>query len=166
MSKIILVFCDRSVNQGRPHIQFLLACFRLAQIGRASVSPAARFLVGAPASAFYRSIGLFLFGIDIPVSTRVGTRLSIHHGVGLVVHNQAKIGSDVTLRQATTIGSKRGRGAPIIADGVDIGPNVCIIGDIVIGRGSVIGAGSVVVADVSDGCVVAGNPARLLRRPE
>ena len=46
-----------------------------------------------------------------------------------------------------------------------IGPNVCIIGDITIGKGATIGAGAVVVKDVPPYSVVVGNPARVIARP-
>ncbi len=47
-------------------------------------------------------------------------------------------------------------------DGVTIGPNVCIIGDITVGKGAVIGAGSVVVKDVTENILVVGNPAKVI----
>ena len=51
-------------------------------------------------------------------------------------------------------------------DGVTIGPNVCIIGDITIGKGAVIGAGAVVVKDVPANAIVAGNPAKVIGMKE
>lgn len=73
------------------------------------------------------------------------------------------IGKNVSLRQNTTIGAKGFNGAeksPVIEDDVTIGPNVCIIGDITIGKGAVIGSGAVVVKDVEPFTTVVGNPAR------
>ena len=52
---------------------------------------------------------------------------------------------------------------PTIGDNVSIGANVNIIGNITIGNNVEIGAGSVVVNDIPDNCVVVGNPARIIR---
>ena len=57
-----------------------------------------------------------------------------------------------------------GTNGPIIGDNVYLGANVCIIGDIKIGNNVIVGAGAVVVKDVPDNCIVAGNPARIIRR--
>lgn len=70
------------------------------------------------------------------------------------------------MRQCTTIGNKKdGRNdlAPVIGDNVNVGANVVIIGNITIGNNVIIGAGSVVVHDVPDNSVVAGNPARVIK---
>ena len=53
--------------------------------------------------------------------------------------------------------------APTIGNNVNIGSNVCIIGGILIGNNVVIGAGSIVVKDIPDNVVVAGNPAKIIR---
>ena len=72
----------------------------------------------------------------------------------------------MVLRQNTTIGSKSFTDdtlAPIIEDRVEIGPNVCIIGEITIGHDSRIGAGAVVVKDVPPYSVVVGNPGKVMK---
>ncbi len=77
-----------------------------------------------------------------------------------------RIGKNLTIRQCTTIGNKKEGGretTPIIGDNVNIGANVVIIGDIKIGNNVIIGAGSVVVHSIDDNCVVAGNPAKVIR---
>ena len=76
------------------------------------------------------------------------------------------VGRNLTIRQCTTIGNKNEGGrdtTPIIGNNVDIGSNVVIIGNIRIGNNVKIGAGSVVTHDVDDNCVVAGNPAKVIR---
>lgn len=155
------LLCDYSCNRGRPQIQVLLLIFRVAQMSRRSRTNLAR-LLSPLASAAYRLPALFLYGIDIPVSTSIGPRLSIHHGIGLVVNADSKIGSDVVLRQGVTIGNKSGSLSPTIGDGVDIGASALVIGPINVGAGAVIGAGAVVVKDVASSSVVVGNPARAL----
>ncbi|MFC9517873.1 serine acetyltransferase [Nocardiaceae bacterium NPDC056970] len=157
------VLQDWDVNRGRPHIQIVLVLLRLSQAIRSKSGFPAR-VSSLFICALYRVAALGFCGIDIPVSTRIGPKLSIHHGIGLVVHNKTVIGSSVTLRQNTTIGSKDGSLPPCIGDNVSIGPNSCLIGPLQVGDRATIGAGSVVVKDVEEATVVAGNPARPLTK--
>lgn len=110
----------------------------------------------------------YVLGCEIKWCTEIGDGFEIFHGArGSVVSPTAIIGKNVSLRQNTTIGSKGFGGAdesPIIEDNVTIGPNVCIIGHIRIGHDCVIGAGAVVVKDVSPNTIVAGNPAIVIKR--
>lgn len=111
----------------------------------------------------YRFLTEWLLGIEIPWQAQIGESLHIFHGYSLVIHYQTVIGRDCVLRQSTTIGTSFQGGAPVIGDRVDIGANVCIIGEITIGDDVVIGAGSVVVKNVPANAIVAGNPARVIR---
>ena len=108
----------------------------------------------------------YILGCDIPASTQIGDGFEIFHSAhASVVSPETIIGTNVSLRQNTTIGAKGFEGAndsPVIEDDVTIGPNVCIIGAITIGKGATIGAGAVVVKDVPPGSIVVGNPARKL----
>lgn len=76
--------------------------------------------------------------------------------------NAEEIGRNFSCRHCTTLGAGK-NGRPVIGDNVWLGANVTIIGKVRIGNNVVVGAGSVVVKDVPDNCVVAGNPARILR---
>lgn len=76
--------------------------------------------------------------------------------------NADRIGDNFNFRHLTTLGAK-GDGRPTIGDNVTLGANVTIIGKITIGNNVIVGAGSVVVKDVPDNCIVAGNPARIIK---
>jgi putative colanic acid biosynthesis acetyltransferase WcaB len=78
------------------------------------------------------------------------------------------LGKNVHLRHSTTIGSKQlasgGHSAcPRIGNNVDIGAQVCIIGNIEIGNNVIIGVGSIVVKSIPANCVVVGNLARIIK---
>lgn len=117
---------------------------------------------------FYLFYTQLVLGCDIKYSTQIGEGFVIYHSAhGSVVSPNAVIGRNVSLRQNTTIGAKGFNDAdrsPVIMDNVVIGPNVCIIGDIIIGEGSIIGAGAVVVKNVPPYSIVVGNPGRIIRR--
>jgi len=143
--------------------RLILVLFRIASQARGLPSVIAVF----PRALYQLTVEYFL-GVEIPWDTPVGPGLQLHHGTGLVVNHTTLIGSNCTLRHCTTIGNKqRADGSftasPIIGNDVDIGSNSVILGAIRIGDGAVIGAGSVVVKDVPAGCVVAGNPAKIIR---
>jgi serine acetyltransferase len=151
------VFQDWDANKSRPHIQLFLLAFRASQALAGSPWPI-RFVAVAPAALF--KILRIVLAIDLPLGTFCGPRLQIHHGFGLVVHPDTRMGSDVILRHGVTLGNRgSGRtGAPVISDRVDIGAGAAIIGPVHIGSECRIGVNAVIVSDVDAGAVVIAAP--------
>ena len=106
-----------------------------------------------------------LTGISIPKSVRVGPGLRIFHFGTIVVHADARIGANCTLRHGVTIGSRVDDGpVPVIEDDVDLGAYAQILGGVRVGRGAKVGAMSVVLSDVPPGSTAVGVPARIVER--
>ena len=124
-------------------------------------------LFRAPMSLLYRCLFRsveWTCGITLPYTVPVGRRVRIWHHGGMILHARS-IGNDVHIRQNTTFGvAHRGQNEalPVIEDGVDIGCNVCVLGNVRIGARATLGAGSVVVNDVPPEAVAVGVPARIL----
>jgi len=97
-------------------------------------------------------------------STKIKGGLVCYHPFATVI-NAKSIGENFQFRNALTIGNKANDNSllPTIGNNVSVGANVVIIGDINIGNNVIIGAGAVVVKDVPDNCIVAGNPAKIIR---
>lgn len=90
----------------------------------------------------------------------------LNHPYATII-NAKSIGDNFTICHLTTIGNaKHGRNdlVPTIGCNVSLGANVTIIGDIIIGNNVIVGAGSVVINNVPDNCVVAGNPAKIIKQ--
>jgi serine acetyltransferase len=154
---------DWSANQGNPKGRFVLVFFRLCQVIRRL--PAPFWYLGIPILAFYVVTVIWVMGIELDYRTEVGPGLRLYHGVGLVVHQDVKIGARCMLRHGTTIGLKGGKQrCPVLEDDVVVGASAVLLGPITIGKGAVIGAAAVVIDDVPAGAVVAGNPARIIRQ--
>ena len=107
----------------------------------------------------------FWTGIEIHPAARIGRRLFIDHGMGVVIGQTAIIGNDVTLYQGVTLGGTgkgEGKRHPTLCDGVFVGNNANILGNITIGEHSRVGAGSVVLRDVPPDSTVVGVPAHIV----
>ena len=112
-------------------------------------------------------VGRFYTGVDIHPGALLGRRLFIDHAMGVVIGETAIVGSDVTLYQAVTLGGtgkQHGKRHPTICDGVFIGNNANVLGNITVGQNSRVGAGSVVLADVPPNSTVVGVPAHIVYR--
>jgi putative colanic acid biosynthesis acetyltransferase WcaB len=159
---------DWRANRDDPKSLIVLTFFRIANlVSRQKKAHAALYYLGTPVLIAYKLIVGWILGIDIPSGTKIGPGLRLLHGQTLVINKAAVIGRNCTLRHATTIGAKimrdgRAGPSPVLMDNVNVGSNVVIIGDIVIGEHAVIGAGSVVTKSVPARAVVVGNPARII----
>jgi serine O-acetyltransferase len=115
---------------------------------------------------FVSHIGRFLTGIEIHPGAKLGERLFIDHGMGVVIGETAEIGDDVLLYQGVTIGgtgSQKGKRHPTLGNRVVVGTGAAVLGNIVIGDDVKVGAGSVVVHSVPEGSTVVGIPGRVVR---
>jgi serine O-acetyltransferase len=114
---------------------------------------------------FISQLGRWVTGIEIHPGARIGRRLFIDHGMGVVIGETAEIGDDVTLYHGVTLGGttrNRGKRHPTLDDGVVVGAGAKILGPIHIGKGAKVGSNAVVVKDVPSGCTAVGIPARVV----
>ena len=93
----------------------------------------------------------------------IGAGLFIQHGFATIIAAKS-LGRDCWVNQQVTIGFSNETDAPIIGDNVAIKAGAKVIGGIVIGNNSTVGANAVVVKDVPDNCVVVGIPAYIVKR--
>jgi serine O-acetyltransferase len=107
----------------------------------------------------------FLTGIEIHPGAKVGRRVFIDHGMGVVIGETAELGDDCTLYHGVTLGGttwNKGKRHPTLMQGVVIGAGAKVLGPIVIGEGAKIGSNAVVVKDVPAGATALGIPARVI----
>ncbi len=112
-------------------------------------------------------ISQILTNIDIHPAARIGRRVFIDHGIGIVIGETAVVGDDVTIYQGVTLGgvnTAKGKRHPTIEHGVVIGSGAKILGNITIGANSKIGANSVVIKNVPEDSTAVGIPARVIRK--
>jgi len=108
----------------------------------------------------------FLTSIEIHPGAKIGERLFIDHGLGVVIGETAQVGDDVLLYQGVTLGgtgNERGKRHPTLGNRVVVGTGAAVLGNIRLGDDVKVGAGSVVVHSVPDGCTVVGIPAKVVR---
>ncbi len=108
------------------------------------------------------------FAVDIHPAARIGSGIMMDHATGIVIGETAVVGDNVSMLHGVTLGGTGkdvGDRHPKVRRGVLIGAGAKILGNIVIGEGAKVGAGSVVLNDVPPHSTVAGVPARMIGRP-
>jgi serine O-acetyltransferase len=122
-----------------------------------------------PLAFVIRSIGLVWSGAEIHPDAQLAPGLALAHSSGVVIGAHVKTGVDFRIYPGAVLGepgrgSANAAGFPVFGDHVTIGAHAVVLGSIRVGDGSVIGANSVVIRDVPDNVVVAGSPAKIVRR--
>ena len=114
-------------------------------------------------------LNFFLFGIEIAVRCPIGKGLFLPHTQGTVI-GAWSIGENATIFQGVTLGAKeldfsyQESSRPTVGDGVTIGAGAKVIGGLVLGSDSRVGANAVVLNDVAPGSLVVGIPAKVVVR--
>lgn len=106
-------------------------------------------------------------GIEIHPGAEIGRRFFIDHGMGVVIGETTYIGDDVLLYQGVTLGGtgkEHGKRHPTLEDNVIVGAGAKVLGNLIIGKNSRIGAGSVVVDNVPQDSTVVGIPGRVVHQ--
>ncbi len=115
-------------------------------------------------------VGRFLTGIEIHPGARMGRRVFIDHGMGVVIGETAEVGDDCTIYHGVTLGGLNlGRGVkrhPTIGRGVVIGAGAKVLGNFTVGDNARIGSNAVVVKPVEADTTVVGVPARATKEGE
>lgn len=105
------------------------------------------------------------FGVDIHPAARIGKGIMLDHATGIVIGETAVVEDNVSMMQSVTLGGTgkdNGDRHPKIRQGVLIGPGTKILGNIEVGQGAHVSAGSVVLKPVPAHKVVAGVPAKII----
>jgi serine O-acetyltransferase len=121
------------------------------------------FLIGR----FSSQVARWLTGIEIHPGAKLGRRLFIDHGMGVVIGETTIVGNDVTLYQGVTLGGtgkEHGKRHPTLEDNVVVGGGAKILGNIIVGKNCRIGAGSVVLRNVPEHSTVVGVPGHIIFR--
>jgi len=112
-------------------------------------------------------VARLLTGIEIHPGAKIGRRLFIDHGMGVVIGETSIVGDDVTLYQGVTLGGtgkEHGKRHPTVEDNVVVGGGAKILGNITVGKNCRIGAGSVVLRNVPENSTVVGVPGHIIFR--
>ncbi|UHA71682.1 serine O-acetyltransferase [Paenibacillus sp. 481] len=112
-------------------------------------------------------VSRFMTGIEIHPGARIGQRLFIDHGMGVVVGETCEIGDDVVIYQGVTLGGtgkEKGKRHPTIGNNVVIASGAKVLGSFQVGEHSNIGANSVVLREVPPHCTVVGIPGRIVKQ--
>ena len=107
----------------------------------------------------------FLTGIELHPGAKVGRRVFIDHGAGVVIGETTEIGDNVLLYQGVVLGGtslKKGKRHPPLGNGVVMGTGSIALGNITLGDGCKTGSGSVVIKSVPQGSTVVGIPGRVV----
>ena len=107
-----------------------------------------------------------VFGVDIHPAASIDSAVMIDHATGVVIGETAKIKKNVSIFQGVTLGGKgfkRGDRHPKIEEGVSIFASSTILGNVTIGKNSIVAAGSLVLDDVAENTTVAGIPAKKIK---
>jgi serine O-acetyltransferase len=110
-----------------------------------------------------------VFAVDIHPAAKIGTGILIDHGTSVVIGETAVVEDNVSILHEVTLGGtgkELGDRHPKVRHGVLIGAGAKVLGNVEIGAGAKIGAGSVVLDDVPPHCTVAGVPAQVVGRPK
>jgi len=127
-------------------------------------------LLRAPLSILYRFLyrrARNLYGIELPYSAQIGQGVVFEHQHGIVIHGNAVIGNNCTIRQGVTIGNRymdRPTEAPVIGNNVNIGAGAKLLGKITIGDNANIGANAVVIHDLDQDGLFVGFPSSRNRK--
>lgn len=112
-------------------------------------------------------ISRFFTGIEIHPGAKIGKRVFIDHGMGVVIGETCEIGDDVVLYQGVTLGGtgkEKGKRHPTIGSNVVIGSGAKVLGSFTVGEFSRIGANAVVLKEVPPFSTVVGIPGRIVQR--
>lgn len=116
---------------------------------------------------FLSHLGRALTGIEIHPGATIGRRVFIDHGMGVVIGETAVVGDRCLLFQGVTLGGtgkQSGRRHPTLGENVIVGAGAKVLGAIVVGANTRIGAGSVLLRDVGPDCTVVGVPGRVIHQ--
>jgi serine O-acetyltransferase len=117
---------------------------------------------------FIQSRNSETFSVDIHPAAKIGQGVIVDHATCVVVGETSVIENNVSIMQSVTLGctgNEAGDRHPKVREGVMIGAGAKILGNINIGKGAKVGAGSVVLADVPAHVTVAGIPAKIVGKP-
>ena len=120
-----------------------------------------------PVAKLISLMNFFMFGIEVAVRCPIGKGLFFPHTQGTVI-GAWRIGTNATIFQGVTLGARevdfsyQESSRPTLGDSVTIGSGAKVLGGVILGSGSCIGANAVVLSDVGPGLVAVGIPAKTI----